>query len=466
MILCLVAAPACSGGGDAGPRPSIVLITLDTTRADHLGCYGYQAYPTSPRIDALAQEGVVFEMAIAQAAVTPVSHASILTGLNPYHHGVRVLHGAAQYKLEEAQVTLPEILREVGYETGAFVSAFPVTEHFGFEQGFDVFDAEFTPPGAAEHNIKNGMVNTGGVQRLAGPTTKRALEWVELREGPFFLWLHYFDPHDDLAVPPPKVMQGIEFSAGERERRRELYDIEIAYMDATIGRVFDKLEELGRWDDTIVVVTADHGEGLGDHDWWTHGVLYQEQIRVPLVVRGPGLPGGGRVDSLVRTIDIVPTLGELLGLGADDLPPTDGVSLVPLIRGEAEDLDLMAYSDSVNLMVYTTSADIRDHKNDMLFCVVIDGRWKYIHHLKRTAESELFDLENDPRELVNLASERPDIVQRAHGELKQLEFMPYTQLENANVSPEVLEKLRQLGYVGADDFVEQEGDEEEQQGGK
>jgi arylsulfatase A-like enzyme len=449
-----VLAGGCSredGGSGAGRRPVVVLITLDTTRADHLSCYGYEESRTSPRIDGLAAEGVLFTNAIAQAAVTPVSHASIFTGLNPYNHGLRTLHGGSQNQLEDSQVTLAEILRDVGYETGAFVSAFPVTEYFGFTQGFDHFDADFAPADVVRTNIRNGTVNTGSAQRGAGLTTARALEWMEQREGPFFLWLHYFDPHDEVVLPPPDVMQGVHLAAAERERRRQVYDVEITYMDAMIGRVFDKLEQLGLWDDCIVVITADHGEGLGDHDWWTHGILYQEQIRVPLILRAPGFRAGLRLPSVVRTIDIVPTVGDLLGLAPGELPPMDGVSLVPLLKGEREDLGLVAYSDSVDLLVYRTSEAITDHKTDMLFALVLDNRWKYIHHLKQPDQSELYDLKSDPRELVNLAAQRPELVTRANAELKQLRFMPFKQLQTKDVPPEVIENLKKLGYIGAED---------------
>ncbi len=449
-VLALLLA-ACGGGGgrpDAAGRPVVVLVTLDTTRADHLGCYGSPVEGISPRLDALAAEGVRFDAAYAQAAVTPVSHASIFTGLYPYHHGLRVMHGTQQNRLDPAQVTLAEVLREVGYETGAFVSAFPVTEYFGFDQGFDEFDADFdTSTGRV--GVK-GVVNTGAAQRTAGETTDRALAWIEEREGPFFVWLHYFDPHDETVVPPPEDLPGFRMEGPEREWRRRLYDLEITYMDRELGRVFDALRERGLWDDAVVVVTADHGEGLGDHDWWTHGVLYQEQVRVPLVLRAPGLPAGSSVPATVRTIDIVPTVAELAGLGAGDLPPVDGVSLVPLARGDVQGLDLSAYADSVNTMNYASVGGGVDRKNDLLFAIVLDGRWKYIHHLKFPRQSELYDLREDPKELRNVIAERPGIVQRANQALKAVPFMPYTQLELEDTPEEVLRKLRELGYAGED----------------
>ncbi|MEE2750579.1 MAG: sulfatase-like hydrolase/transferase, partial [Myxococcota bacterium] len=176
----------------------IVLITLDTTRADHLGAYGYEK-PTSPNLDILAQQGVVFDMAISQAAVTPVAHASILTGLEPYHHGLRVLHGLEGNALHDSQVTLAEVWASHGGESAAFVSAYPVTEAFGLHQGFDVFDAKFPQADGTGLVTESGTVNTGLSQRRADATTDAALAWLDTRtnpEQPLFLWLHYFDPHD------------------------------------------------------------------------------------------------------------------------------------------------------------------------------------------------------------------------------------------------------------------------------
>ena len=171
----LVLASACGPSGPADPeRPIVVLVTLDTTRADYLGCYGSDVPGISPRIDELAEQGVVFTQAISQAAVTPVSHASILTGLWPYNHGLRVMHGMYQNSLDDGEVTLAEVLRDQGYDTGAFVSALPVTEYFGFDQGFEHFDANFSSKEAIASGVKDGMVNTGGQQRRAKDTTDAA----------------------------------------------------------------------------------------------------------------------------------------------------------------------------------------------------------------------------------------------------------------------------------------------------
>ena len=419
---------------------------MDTTRADHLGCYGYSV-ETSPRIDALAKSGTLFTGAISQAAVTPVSHASILTGLNPYRHGLRVMHGTSEYRLDESQVTLAEILRDEGYDTAAFVSAFPVAEYFGLQQGFEVFNADFQPENENDL-VAGGVVSTGAAQRRAEETSNLAIEWLRDCDHPFFLWLHYFDPHDVKLLPPKEAVQPwAKPPKGMKARLKFFYDFEIRYMDRHIGRVFDALEEFGMTDDTVIVVTSDHGEGLGDHDWWTHGILYQEQVRVPLIVRVPGQAQAPRVSSTVRSIDLVPTLLDLAGIGPGDRRRFDGRSLRPLLTGEKTDLGLIAYSDSVNTLTYVTTPRIRDEKEDMLFAVA-DGKWKFIQHLKEREKSELYDLVNDPGETHNLYAENPDQVRALRAWLQKLDYVPFRQLAEDAVPHDVLEELKQLGYTG------------------
>lgn len=439
---CLALLLVLAGCAPPEPKPNVLLITLDTTRADRLGCYGYDK-DTTPRLDALAARGLLFESAISQAAVTPVSHASILTGLNPYSHGLRVLHGAYENRLADRHVTLAEILREEGWETAAFVSAFPVTEAFGLHQGYDTFDADFLVEGTDALRGERGEVNTGQNQRRGDETTDLALEWLEAREAPFHLWLHYFDPHDDKVIPPDEVMA--KYGGLPRETRARLlrlYDIEVEFMDAQVGRVLEALDRRGELENTLIVVVSDHGEGLGDHDWWTHGVLYQEQVRVPLILAGPGIPAGRRSDALVSTTDIVPTLLALCGIeGAR----TDGEDLLVAANGR-RDSRSTAYADSVNILTYNFAPGISDKKDDMLFCVV-QGRWKYIHHLARPQESELYDLETDPKELRNLAADRPEVVARLRELAVGGGHVPETQLDHNGMSTEDIERLRSLGYV-------------------
>jgi len=438
-------------GRAAAPRMHVLLITLDTTRADHLGCYGCDR-STSPNVDALAAECTQFDLAVVQAAVTPVSHASILTGLEPYHHGLRVMHGLVANRLPDDRKTLAEVWRALGGRTAAFVSAFPVTASFGLDQGFEHFDARF-PRADGEGLIgDNGVVNTGGSQRGADETTKAAIGWLDEHAGaeaPLFMWVHYFDPHDPLLVPPQEFLDRFRSPSQERaDVLRTVYDAEVLYMDHWLGRLLDAFKRQGMLDNTMVVVVADHGEGLGDHDWWTHGILYQEQIRVPLLIRIPGVKGAARVGSLVRTIDLMPTVLDALGVVESDWPAMDGQSLVPVMRtGQtAEPLD--AYSDSVNMLVYGRPDEQgrQDHKLDKLYCVM-NERHKLIYHQLKPDETEFYDLQADPNELHNLAEAKPPAMETLLQQLMSLGALSDIEPGMTRTDLERLNKLRDLGYV-------------------
>jgi arylsulfatase A-like enzyme len=430
----------------SAPRLNVVLITLDTTRADHLGCYGC-VRPVSPRIDRFAATGVLFANAYCTASVTPVSHASILTGQYPYTHGLRVMHGLMENRLPDGAVSLAEVLKEAGYETAAFISAFPAGSRFGLAQGFDTFNEDFLDSPVEQIVGRHGAVSTGKNQRRAGDTTDLALDWLTRTQGAFFMWVHYFDPHDPQVIPPPEFLEQFPVPSGSPgERLKQIYDIEIQYMDQHIGRVLDGLAASARLQDTVVVIVSDHGQGLGDHDWWTHGILYEEQIKAPLIIRAPGVPAGRRVDHLVRTIDIAPTIMDLVGLDPDKLGAADGASLEPMLEGETPDPRHVAYADSVNMLTYQSASGITNDKNDMLFAIT-DGRWKYIHHLIREDESELYDLARDPRELNNLYASRPDDVERLLADLTARRFQPDRGQGEGMMSPEDLERLRSLGYL-------------------
>jgi arylsulfatase A-like enzyme len=430
-------------------RASVLRITLDTTRADHLGCYGYE--PTvSPNLDRLASQGTLFTQAIAQAAVTPVSHASILTGLNPFSHGLRVMHGVSQNRLSDSRVTLAEVLKSQGYQTAAFVSAFPVSERFGLHQGFDSFDADFLRDPVDRIVTKQGVVNTGANQRHGGDTTNRALRWLDQARTPYFLWVHYFDPHDARVLPPPEFTQRYDelwkSVRGVRDVLRSIYAMEISYMDLQIGRLLDELESKDQLRNMIVVVVADHGEGLGDHDWWTHGILYQEQVRVPLVILAPSRAAGRRVEYVVRTVDVMPTILELVGLNPNRIRKMEGRSLVPLLEGETIDPRYVAYSDSLNMLTYRVHKEVADTKDDLLFSVT-QGDWKYIHHLLRTQESELYRLSEDPRELENLIESHPQDATRMRELLDSFDAFPEELTSSSEMSSEDIEQLRALGYI-------------------
>ena len=458
LLFALALLPAGCGwttGRRNAAAPNVLLITLDTTRADRLGCYGYPL-PTSPRIDALARTGVLFERAVAQASVTPVSHASIFTGLNPYHHGVRFLHGTYGYKLPPEIPTMSGILKARGYRTAGFVSAFPAGSRFGLESGFDTFDESFEGSHAPERVTPEGIVNTNRSQRIAGATTRAVFDWLDKAgEGPLFVWVHYFDPHDARLVPDDRSFMD-RFrprDSSPREWLIAMYDSEIAYMDDHVGKVVERFSALKR--PLLVIIVGDHGQGLGDHNWWGHGLLYEEQIRVPFVLYGDGIPKGLRVPDLVRTVDILPTLLGLLsergGGGQTPAPTVDGVDLRPMLKGEWKGPELEAYADAPLIMDYTLpyKPDERDKKNDQLFALT-SGNWKYTLHRLRMGPDELYDLGVDPRETRNLITERADVAAALRARLMKASVFPKKTTILGGLSPEDIERLKSLGYLSSE----------------
>ncbi len=445
--------------------PNLVLITLDTTRADRLSCYDSLSART-PNLDRLARHGVRFSRAISSAAVTPVSHASMMTGLYPHAHGLRVLHGHEGFELDEKQITLAEVLGENGYRTGAFVSAFPATRYFGLDQGFDLFDQEFpesergVPIPLAEAQ-RAGLRDTGQSQRGARETTDAALNWLGRLDSqrPFFLWVHYFDPHDIQLAPPIEYLRraGIDRRPTTDDEIRRLYDVEVEYMDEQIGRLlrdldlsFESAPKNRR--ETIVAVVSDHGEGLGDHDWWAHGILYQEQIRVPLILFGGSFRTGTAVDSVVRTVDLYPTLLEAAGIAELEPRELDGESLQTLTNPGATPATRhrTALADSINLTFYYWNIDRkrRNEKDERLYSL-IDWPWKLIHHQYRPTESELYNLQDDPDELHNLAASRADKRSELEAQLRDTGAVTDRDFQDPLLmDPEMVEKLKALGYLG------------------
>jgi len=388
---------------------------MDTTRADRIACYGYERIRT-PIIDGLADQGVLFENAYAQAVMTLPSHTSIMSGHVPPAHGVRI-NGSAIVRPEVE--TLAEILKAAGFATGATVSAMVLDSMFGLDQGFDYYDDNV--PESGSHDVFFS-------QRPAGEVTDAALAWLNTaRAGRWFLWAHYFDPHTPLNPPSPFREQ-----YGPRG-----YEGEIAYMDSEIGRLLEGVREAGAADRTIVVLVGDHGEGLRDHGEMTHGVfLYNEITRVPLVISVPGfISEPRRVKSVVRTTDIMPTILDLLRLPSR--PSLDGVSLWPLISGATDDMGLSAYTESpASALMYGWSP----------LAALRSGKWKYIHG----PEPELYDIEADPGERQNvIASQREvadDLRERMRGMLTAV--TPVKGNGSVSLSPEEEARLRSLGYTG------------------
>lgn len=444
----LLSVPGCSRKDDlrADRHYNVVLITLDTFRADHFGCYGSEKGIT-PRMDQLASEGIRFDRAAAQASVTPVSHASIMTGLYPYQHGVRVLYAASGFMLAPEIPTLGTMLQKGGWTTGAFLSAFPVSEYFGFHNGFDRFDNGIrTDPNEALQPSGQGNVrwNVAVNQRRSDVTTTAALEWLDGVSDPFFIWIHYWDPHDGALQPPQELREKMIPLGGPvtDEVRRAVYDAEVYFVDSQFGRLVDYLKERGEYDETIVVVVADHGEGLGDHNWWTHRILYEEQIRVPLILKLPGVSDAGVSDRLVRTIDIFPTILDWVGMETSF--HVEGRTLRPLVEGTGDE-PRMAYADQLNLFD-TNATTAKKRPNDDLLYSAIDQEWKLIYRPRHVEESELFNIKNDPGETENLFHVEKEEAERLLSWLVErggFVEKPFGE----SIDEEARERLRSLGYI-------------------
>ncbi|MEM6456594.1 MAG: sulfatase, partial [Acidobacteriota bacterium] len=291
------------------PAWNVLIVTFDTTRADHLGAYGHRGART-PVVDGLAADGVLFEHTYATVPITLPSHTTIMTGKVPLTHGVR---DNGLFTVGAEQETLAEILGARGYRTAAAIGAFPLTAQFGLDQGFELYDDHVSAD--FEDLYGDRVVPKAELffdERKAARVNEAALPWLEENaDAPFFLWLHYFDPHYPHDPPPPY----------DQLFAHEPYDGEIAYADESLGVMLDHLERLGVRDRTLVVFTADHGEGRGEHNESTHSMLvYNSTMRVPLIVAVPGgQPAGRRVDERVSTVDILPTVLDLLGIA----PPAE-----------------------------------------------------------------------------------------------------------------------------------------------
>jgi len=429
-VLLALLGSACSGAGaptsgDAA-RPNLLLITVDTLRQDHLEPYGY-GRPTSPRLAELAADSVVFEDAQAPAPWTLPSLAGLMTGLPTSAHGCRTFHDS----LAGSYDTLPEQLLAHGYDTAAVTSHVFLGRPYGLHQGFVHFDDELVlEMTRSDEVVSSPAVSDKGIAFLQAKATARAAG-AEGADAPWLLWLHYFDPH---AVY--QRHQGLSGRFGAK-RPKDLYDGEIAFTDRHIGRVLDALEAAGLTEDTIVCVTADHGEEFGDHGGLDHGhTLYRELIDVPLILRVPGQEPG-RVPRTVRLVDVPDTLLELCGVPR--LEESLGTSLVPLMHGE--DLDL-------------PPALVELERNPRLNKVgLVDDERKYVLD-RDTGRVEYFDRTADPREERNLATELADELGERSAALQHLLEQARAVAERhpdavrLALGADELEDLAGTGYVG------------------
>jgi len=397
-------------------RLNVVVVTIDTLRADHLGCYGYSKIAT-PNLDGFSRKGVLFEHAVCQAPLTAPSHASMFTGLYPPMHKVRNTGG---FVLDPSRSTLASVLRQKGWETGAFVGASVLKKRFGLGRGFDVYDDQMPKPDP------NRI--TDYPERRAGEVVDRAIAWLNQRsQKPFFLWVHVFDPHTPYDPPSPFREQ----YAGRP------YDGEIAYVDQQLGRLFEAVEQKSGLRNTVVAVLSDHGESLGDHGEYTHGVfLYESTLHIAFLLAGPGVPAGVRIHQQARTIDLLPTVLDLLG--EPPLPEVQGTSLTPLFHGKAP-VAPYSYAETLFPKMNMGWAELR---------AIRTNRWKYI----RAPKPELYDLVQDPGETTNVIAGHSKEAETLEATLKTILAGAGAQaaekVETAMVDHKTMQQLKSLGYLG------------------
>jgi arylsulfatase A-like enzyme/Tfp pilus assembly protein PilF len=420
-------------GAIAPSQLNVILVTVDTLRADRLSSYGSQRVET-PAMDALARDGVRFSNAASTVPFTLPAHSSMMTGTYPPYHGVRENVG---YVLDERLPTLAGELSAQGWSTAAFVSAFVLDSRWGIGRGFDTYFDDFELDGRKS--------NLGSVQREGRETLSEAVEWLDSRpEGPFFLWLHLYDAHDPYKPPEP-------FKSRYAGRP---YDGDVAWVDSLVGEFTAALEERDLMESSVVMLTADHGEGLGDHREGFHGFfVYDSTMRVPLIVRLPtGDLAGTVVDTVTSHVDLLPTVLDLTG---QTIPPrVQGSSLVPLMLGgqEEETAPRAVYAESLYPLLHYGWAPLSSLR---------EGRWKLID----APQPELYDIEADPEETENLVRREREVVQRLRQRLdetrEQLQEDAPEVTSRPELDEETLRQLEALGYAAGRGGL---GDDEPKEG--
>jgi arylsulfatase A-like enzyme/tetratricopeptide (TPR) repeat protein len=394
-------------------RPvNLVLVSIDTLRADRLACYGNSNIET-PNLDRIAKRGVLFENAVTHTPLTAPSHASIFTGLYPTVHGVRDTGG---FVLKASHPILAEILRQQGWDTAAFVASSVLKKQFGFDRGFTVFDDEMPKPDARK-------IAGDYAERRAAEVVDRAVAWLASRSGnPFFLWVHVFDPHSPYDPPSPF-----------RERYvGRAYDGEVAYTDRELGRLFAAVEKKSAPENTLVVVLSDHGESLSEHGEYTHGVfLYDSTLRIAFLMAGPGVPKDLRVKQQARAIDVLPTVLDLMG--SKSPPDAQGISLTPAFAGKQLPSSF-AYLETLYPKINMRWAELRGIRTN---------RWKYI----RAPKAELYDLAQDPAETTNIIGRHPAEARQLEADLKSV-ATDGEKVQTTMADQRTVAELKSLGYLG------------------
>jgi len=432
-------------------KPNVLLVSLDCLRHDFLGCTGSQSVST-PAIDRVAAEGVSFTQALCHTPYTPPSHASLLTGLYPFHHGVRLLMG--QYLRSEI-ATIGSVLQSMGYITAGFPSVFLLGKRYGFHHGFNCYNDEIT-------TVRAGF---RGPWRPGPKTNEAMISFLQspgvMADKPFFIFVHYFDAHDYDPGKPEALSQ---------------YRKKIEEIDGHLNRFIAVLKKVKRWENTIAVITADHGDSFGEHDLYGHGKgLYDDALRVPLIVRAPGLINPGLiVDQQVRLIDIAPTIFDLVGAVRDDTAlPLDGVSLLPSLSGKA--LNLSSYAETAPVQLFAGDKSAQEKFTGPEITALRKNGWKYIQgkpmrnrqkgpfqflrsllsgaFCRREEDEALYDLKKDKQEKRNLIRKNLSLSLQMKAELEAMiqgrrqfctsDDFPLEEHEMEAVK----ERLENLGYL-------------------
>ena len=393
---------------------NVILISIDTCRSDYLSCYGYPR-KTTPNIDQVTDHGVVFENTISPVPITLPAHCTMMTGTIPPYHGVRNNIG---YQLSPSNQTLAEILSTEGFRTAAIVSTFVLDSKFGMAQGFESYNDLFV-------NVRHAL---SGDERIGEETSRFALEWLnEHQSEKFFLFLHYYDPHDDYEAPEPFATEYADNS----------YAGEIAYTDHCIGQVIEKIKEVDLYDSSLIVITSDHGEMLGEHGELTHTYfVYQSAVKVPLIFKLPRQTKPQRVPHCVGLVDILPTICGILGIDKPDR--IQGRDLSPYFKEKPPlDKNRSLYSESIVPTRYDANA---------LMALTTD-RYKYI----QSTRPELYDIVQDPNEQNNLFEQQPERGSAFEHQLQQVleqTLAKGTVGNQGELTAQDLYRLESLGYVG------------------
>jgi len=445
LVAIVLVAAACGGPPVPPPAKNLVLISLDTLRADRLGCYGYDR-PTTPELDRFAAAGARFREASAPSPWTKPSHASLFSGLYPHRNGVL----GFEYPLSKDVPHIAELLRARGFQTGAVVSNSVLTLH-GLERGFEHFEFVERPKGPAPSAV-----------------TEHALAWLGARDRarPFFAFVHYNDAHADYESLPEaqaefvRPYQGIangkarqlfahalglvRLAPEDGRHLSDLYDAGVHQLDRQLAPLFAYLEREGLYQDTLVVVTSDHGEEFLEHGGVQHGLAqYEESVRVPLLVRAPGYPSGLALDGAVSLVDVLPTCLELLGTAVPSA--LDGVSLRARLLGAEPPREPRA-------LYYEADCAVPDLEESAVLQpgstrAIRVGAFK-LHHELDSGETRLYDLARDPGETVDVRGQRPELADALLGDLLRFLRQDARSVTPLALTPEEIERLRELGYAG------------------